>query len=241
MPQGLSLSNFRAVLFDVDGTLVDSLKMIIIGLGDTYEKYLGHRPAPQEIQSLIGMPLRRQLALYREVEPTEEELAEMSEYTLSRFEANVEHETLFSAAVDMLRLCHQRGIKTALVTSKDSQELSGFMKRFPGAPFVDTTVCASDVQHPKPAPESAYLACQRLGVSPQEAVFIGDSVYDMRCAKGAGTASVAVAYGAATEAALLAEQPDLLFRTPEELFRWAEAAFLRNHAPKEEVRLANRS
>jgi pyrophosphatase PpaX len=226
MPQGLSLSNFRAVLFDVDGTLVDSAEMFVRGLGDTYEKYAGVRPTREEILALMGVPLTKQLKLFQEQEPTPEKLEEMIAYAIERYAIHEEHESLFEAAVETLRLCHGHGMHTALVTSKNATELEGFLKRFPGAPFVDTTVCASDVLHPKPAPDSALLACHRLGVQPSQAVFIGDSIYDLRCARSAGTASVAVAYGAAHKDTLQAEQPDLLMETPDELLEWAKSAFL---------------
>ncbi len=232
MPNRLPLSKFDAVLFDVDGTLVDSLEMIVLGLGDTLEKYLGQRPASHEIRRLVGMPLTRQFNVFFGKEPTAEEISEMSQFSLERFEVHQEHETLFDAAVEMLRLCHQCGMKTALVTSKSAVELEAFLPNFPGTPYVDVTVCASDVHHPKPDPESAFLACQKLGVDPSKAVMIGDSIYDMRCARGAGVACVAAAYGAAHRDTLLAENPDMLVDTPEELFAWAESAFLQTPCPE---------
>jgi HAD superfamily hydrolase (TIGR01509 family) len=226
MPQGLSLSNYRAVLFDVDGTLVNSAEMFVQGLGDAFEKYAGIRPPREEILALMGVPLAKQLELYQKEKPSQEQLEEMIGYAIERYAVHEHHETLFDAAVETLRLCDQCGLKTALVTSKNAEELEGFLKRFPGAEFVHTTVCASDVHHPKPAPDSAVLACQKLGVSPSEAVFIGDSVYDMRCARSAGISSVAVTYGAAQRHALEAENPDLLIDTPEQLLEWAQCAFL---------------
>ena len=226
MPSGLSLSNYKAVLFDVDGTLVDSLKMIICGLGDTFEHYNGSRPSDAEIQTLIGMPLTSQLNLHRNDPPTQGEMREMIDFAIDRFDVHEAHEEVFAPAVEMLRFCRARGLKTALVTSKSTRELDGFLKRFSGADSVDTTVCASDVHHPKPAPDSALLACQRLGVEPHEAVFIGDSVYDLQCAKSAGMPCVAVAYGAAPAEVLEAEHPDLLIETPEELLAWAQTAYL---------------
>jgi pyrophosphatase PpaX len=232
MPDRLSLSKFDAVLFDVDGTLVDSLDMILRGLGDTVERYLGHRPAPTEIRKLVGMPLRLQFEILLGTEPTPEKLVEMTEFTLERYEAYSEHETLFAQAVETLRLCHKCGLKTALVTSKNATELQNFLPRFPGTPYLNATVCASDVHHPKPDPESAVLACQKLGVDPSKAVMIGDSIYDMRCARGAGVACVAVAYGAAFRETLLEENPDMLVDTPEELFAWAESAFLQTPCPE---------
>ena len=232
MPARLSLSQFEAVLFDVDGTLVDSLEMIVRGLGDTVEKYFGRRPAPAEIRKLIGMPLRQQFLVFSGEEPSVERLGDMTRYALTRFEEHSKHESLFTAAIETLRLCHQCGMKTAIVTSKNAVELQSFLPRFPGTSHLNATVCASDVHHPKPDPESALLACQRLGVDPSKAVMIGDSVYDMRCARGAGVACVAVAYGAAQRETLLAENPDMLVDTPEGLFEWAESSFLQTPCPE---------
>jgi phosphoglycolate phosphatase-like HAD superfamily hydrolase len=69
------------------------------------------------------------------------------------------------------------------------------------------------------------LACERLGVRPSEAFFIGDAVFDIRCAKAAGVYSVAVAYGATSATDLAAEHPDLLIQTPDELLAWAQTSF----------------
>lgn len=233
MPQGFSLAHFDAVLFDVDGTLVDSLGMILPGLGDAIEKYAGSRPSPQEIQALVGLPIRAQLERYLGYAPSDEQLREMTDFTLARYDVYVDRERLFEPAVAMLRLCKSLNLSTALVTSKNSQELTDFLKRFPGADAVDTAVCASDISNPKPAPDSALLAVSKLGVSPSRAVFIGDSIYDMRCAQSAGIARVAVGYGSATSEALLAEQPDLFIETPEALLAWAEDSFLNRNGPQE--------
>ena len=224
MPGRLSESNLDAVLFDVDGTLVDSLGMIIHGLGDTFEKFQGHRPSDETIRSLIGMPMRKQLGLFRDVPPTEAEFDEMIAFAINRFEFHIEHESLFEPSVQALREFHAAGVRTALVTSKDHTELDLFMKRFPAADCVHTVVCASDVTHPKPDSESATKACALLGVRPDRAIMIGDSVYDLRCARGAGVAAAAVTYGAGLRQDLLAEEPDLVIETPDDLLDWARLA-----------------
>jgi pyrophosphatase PpaX len=226
MPQGLSLFDFDAVLFDVDGTLVDSLEMIVRGLRDTYERFAGVRPSTDEILLQIGKPLSDQVRLHLGSEPTPQQISEMSEFAIGRFSLYEEHESLFRPAVDCLRLLHRQGVRTALVTSKSDVELCGFLNRFEGARYVDATICASDVHRPKPHPESALKACEILGVRPERAAMVGDSVYDLRCAKQAGLTAVAVAYGAGRREDLLREQPDLLLDTPEELLAWAETAFL---------------
>lgn len=214
------------MLFDVDGTLVDSLDLIVKGLGDTVETFIGRRPSEEEIRRLIGIPLRKQLRMYGVETISRERIEEMNAYAIQRFEDLKDSERLFLPAIEALRVSYESGMKTAIVTSKSSQELGPFLKRFPGASYLHTTVCSTDVLHPKPEPESALLACKRLGVRPEDAVFIGDSVYDLRCARAAGMANVAVAYGSGHRDALYAESPDLLLDTPEALLDWAEAAFI---------------
>jgi len=226
MPHGPCPSRFDAVLFDVDGTLVDSIEMIVRGLGDTFEEYFHFRPNDEQIRSLIGLPLNKQYGMYMDSPPTEAQVAEMSQYTLSRFEIYRHIEKWFDSAIEALRLCHEIGIKTALVTSKNAQELADFLPKFPGTPFLNGSVCASDVSHPKPDPESALLACKRLGVDPSRAVMVGDSIFDLRCARAAGMSCIAVAYGAGSRDSLEAERPDEMFDSPEELLEWAKSAFL---------------
>lgn len=195
--------------------------MIIAGLGDTYEKYDGFRPSDATIQSLIGMPMRAQLTVFRGVELSDDELQPMIDYAIDRFDQNVGLEREFEPAIHALRELHEAGVKTALVTSKNAREIKQFLTRFPATSHVDAVVCASDVERPKPDPESARLACERLGVAPSRAVMIGDSIYDLKCAQGAGVSAFAVAYGAGLRQDLMAENPDHVFETPEEVLEWS--------------------
>lgn len=215
-------SPLKAVLFDVDGTLVDSFPMCIPGLADTYEHFTGTRPSDATLLSIMGIPMKVQMRMFQEVEPDDETVERMTAYALSRYEVYEHREKLFSPAVEALRILHRAGIKTALVTSKNAVELDAFMNRFVARDAVDATVCASDVIHPKPHPESAIQACSLLGVEPDRAAFVGDSVFDLQCAHGAHLASViAVTYGGGTETALRAERPDWVFPTPDGLLAWA--------------------
>lgn len=233
MPPGLSLADHDAVLFDIDGTLVDSLPMLIPGLADGIEKFAGVRPSDQEIQSIVGLPMAVQLQRYLPSPVRASELEAMIDYMIARFDVYKDLERVFTPALETLRACREAGLRTALVTSKNSRELAWFLQRFPGARWVDATVCASDVLHPKPAPDSALAACRKLGVASDRALMIGDSVFDLRCAQSAGLPFVAVGYGAATPEALQAEDPDLYFGTAEELLAWALDSLQYRHASKE--------
>jgi len=221
---GVQLRDFEALLFDVDGTLIDSLDVIVQGLGDTLEAYVGRRPSREEILSLTGMPLRVLLARCIDAPLDSPDIESMATFAMARFEAHEHLERPYAAAVHTLELAHRQGIRTALVTSKSRRELDSFLKRFEPARYVDALVCASDVELPKPHPESARKACSLLGVSPERAAMIGDSIFDIRCAQGAGLTAIAVGYGAGDAEILLRESPNLFFPTPEALLEWAQTA-----------------
>lgn len=224
MPHGLALATFEAVLFDVDGTLIDSLTPIVAGIADAYETFTGRRPLPEEILGTVGRPLPDQFGIFGH-QWTKAELKEITDFTVNRFRFYGDQEVEIVPAVEALRLIKERGIRTALVTSKTEPELKDFLCRHRLGPWLDATVCASDVLHPKPDPESALRACELLNVPTNRTVMIGDSIYDLQCARRAGVVAVAVTYGAGKEQALAAESPDYLFRTPQELFHWVDSTF----------------
>ena len=231
--QGISENPpIRAILFDVDGTLVDSVAMIVAGLGDTYEKFTGARPSNDEIVALIGTPLAAQMRLFG-LNPSETELQQLCDYTIARYGVHQDLETEFREATDALIRAHQSGIRTALVTSRNAVEVEILSQHFRGWDAAETAVSASDVLNPKPSPDPALLAIERLGVKAENAIMIGDSVFDLRCARGAGLRSGAVLYGAGKKEDLLAETPDYVFTTPSDLLDWVCNLTEQQHATEE--------
>ncbi|MEA2553010.1 MAG: hypothetical protein QOJ65_1186 [Fimbriimonadaceae bacterium] len=227
-----SLSDYKAVLFDVDGTLVDSMDKIVNGLGDALQHFTNTRPPDQEIRQLIGLPLSIQFKRYAKTEPTRAELDDMIRYTISRYEYHHDLERVFEPAIEALKLCHKAGLKTALVTSKNAQEMDLFFSRFVGRDYVDATVCASDVSKPKPDPECVKRACELLAVSPDEALLVGDAIFDMQSARAAGVTPVAVAYGSVPASVLSQENPSMILETPEDLLAWTRRSLLQPTCPE---------
>jgi HAD superfamily hydrolase (TIGR01509 family) len=232
MSEGLALREFKAALFDVDGTLIDSLDALVQGLGDVLEKYAPIRPADHEIRAMVGLPLSAQLKRFGRGDVSAEELDEMTAFAVNRFHENRHLERPIAPALETLSLCKRAGLKTALVTSKNAEELRLFRLRFTHAEHVDAFVCASDVANPKPDAECVLLACEKLGVEAKEAVMIGDSVFDLQAARAAGAATVAVTYGSHGREELAAQSPGLLLETAEDLLRWAETTLLEPTCPE---------
>ncbi|MCW5942137.1 MAG: HAD-IA family hydrolase [Fimbriimonadaceae bacterium] len=230
MPRTLDPAALKAVLYDVDGTLVDSLGMILGGLGDGVEHFEGHRPSDEWLMGFIGLPLTTQTRLFTDRPLSDDEVRERVAYTISRYQVHEHRERPFVAAIDSMVAFKRSGYAVGLVTSRNRVELQNFLVRFPARESVDTFVCASDVTRPKPDAEPATLACARLGVHPSEALFVGDSVHDAACAKSAGCPFAAVSYGASTAEALRATEPDLWFETPEDLLAWTHDFISLHHA-----------
>ena len=208
--------------------------MIVAGLGDAFEKYGDRRPSDEEILSLIGTPLTHQMTLFGCSPQSDEELEEMIDYTIERYEVNSHLEYEFVEAVQSLIMAQENGIQIALVTSRNTKELRNLSERFSAWKYVDLAVCASDVTHPKPHAESAIVAMERLGVKPEESVLVGDSIYDLRCAKSAGIRCGAALYGAGKKEDVLAEAPDLIFTTPKDLLEWVLTQVEQTHAKEED-------
>ena len=211
---------FDAILFDIDGTLVDNVSNLVDGIQETIFQFLGVCAPSERIRASIGRPLREQFDPFATRPLSETERAQMCEFAHDCFRRNAVREAKFPEAFQAFRVCQQLGLKTGLVTSKSRSELLNFMARYSAEIRPTVAVSASDVENPKPHPESVLLACERLQISPERTAFIGDSVFDVRCARSAGAVSVAVCYGAGDRSALQAEQPDFILEHPLDALEW---------------------
>lgn len=228
----LESMSIRAILLDVDGTLADSTEVILRGLRESYQNFLGHSPADDEIRGLIGRPLFDQMNLFG-LEHHPSSLSERMDFAIRRFAAHQHLAKLFVEPVEAAVKLHLAGFPVAMVTSKNRLEIEEFWSVAPMLRPIPV-VTADDAARPKPFAEPALLACQILGVDPAEAVMIGDSIYDIRCGKSAGTATIAVTYGAGRLADLDAEAPDTIFTHPTALASWLEAQQSETHAKEKD-------
>ena len=226
----------KSILFDIDGTLVNGLSMIVAGLGDAFEKYGSHRPDDADILALIGIPLSEQMHRFGCCPKDDAEKEEMIQFTIDRYQLHAHLEQEYIEAVEALTLASRSNINIALVTSRNTRELKNLEDSFSAWDSVHVTVCASDVCKPKPHPESALLALSKLNGTASDSVFIGDSIFDLKCAKSAGIRCGAVLYGAGRKEDLLAEAPDLIFTTPLDLLEWVQTIVEQSHAKEEDLR-----
>jgi pyrophosphatase PpaX len=197
-----------AVLFDFDGTLVDTTEMIHQSMKHAASSVLGREDIPREtLLANVGRPLPRQMELID---------AEKAELLLEAYRSHHEqhHDTLigeFPGVEESLTRLGSAGIKVAVVTSKRRLSVEMALKNFPGLRnVVDRFVTLEDTAEHKPNPEPLLRALELLGVPKERAAYVGDSPFDVEAAKAAGLASVAVSWGAFSEDRLREAQPDHL-------------------------------
>jgi pyrophosphatase PpaX len=204
---------FPVVLFDFDGTVVDSGAMILASFRHATKTVLDRDLSDAELLAAVGTPLREQMHLFD---------AERADELIDVYRAHNEplHEALepCDGMLDVLRRLKEEGRRLGVVTAKRRGTVELAFAVLPLRHYFDTVVAAEDAKRHKPAPEPLLIALDRLGARPEEAAYVGDAPFDVAAAKAAGVFAVAVTWGGIhTEAALRSEEPDAVVSTTEEL------------------------
>jgi pyrophosphatase PpaX len=194
-----------AVLFDLDGTLIDSIELILSSARHAFAKL--ERPCPPDSEWLggVGIPLFTMFARYaREDSDVPRFLAAYREYQMAHHDRLVR---CYDAVVDTMVALRDRGYLIGVVTSKSEALAYRGLAHVGLASIVDTVVgCDATARH-KPDPEPVRLALERLACPPERAVFVGDSIYDIAAGNAAGVASIAALWGPFTRTDLEPSQP----------------------------------
>jgi pyrophosphatase PpaX len=212
-----STVRFPIVLFDLDGTLIDSGPIILASMQHAVRTVLGREIPPEELGMTIGGQ-----GIVAQMQTIDEEHADELLDAYKRHNDGL-HETLeaFDELLALLPGLVAEGRKLGIVTAKRHRTVGLALDRFPLlASSFDVVVAYEDTERHKPDPEPVLLAVERLGGTPADAAYVGDSPFDIGAAKAGGVFAVAVGWGGIhPDERLLAEEPDAFVRTPEELLR----------------------
>jgi pyrophosphatase PpaX len=205
----------RVVLFDLDGTLIDSGPIILASMKHAARTVLGREFEDEVLAAAVGGP-----GLFAQMEALD---AGRVDELVDVYRAHNEplHETLetFADMLAVLATLKADGRLLGIVTAKRRATVRLAFERVPALEgFFDAVVTAEDTERHKPDPEPLLHALALLGGAPHEAAYVGDSTFDVRAAKAGGLFAVAVAWGGLhAEDTVLAEEPDAYVSEPEEL------------------------
>lgn len=215
-------TSFKAAIFDLDGTLLDSIGDLSNAVNETLASYgFPTLPLSHHLRA-IGNGLRAYVAeCIPEEKKTDAFLDEFVKEVGVRYDASCTKTTApFDGIVELLHFLKEQNIKINVLSNK----VDDFAKRMIAHYFKDygfSSVYGERVGVPrKPEPDAALAIAEECGVKPEEVLFIGDSIYDVLTGKNAGMFSIAAAWGYQSEEMLLEKMPDLLVHSPLEIIEF---------------------
>jgi pyrophosphatase PpaX len=181
-----------AVLFDLDGTLIDTIDLLLECARHTFE---GRTPAPTDDEWIagIGTPLRKQFAAYTSSDEEIEALAQR--YRAYQREHHDRLTTAFPGVPETLDELERRGHPMGIVTSKSNEMMDRGLEWVGIMRHMRTRVGMDNAKRHKPDPHPVQVALEELGYSPDDAIFVGDSPHDIASGNAAGVISVAAMWG----------------------------------------------
>ncbi len=206
---------YSTVLFDLDGTVIDSGSIILASMRHATREVLGREYADDELMAAVGGPgLEAQMHAF-----APGRVAELIRVYREHNEPLHDELTCCAGMDDVLVRLRDEGRRLGIVSAKRRATIDLAFARVPLGHLFDVIVGGDETEKQKPQPEPLLLACERLEIEPAEAAYVGDAPFDVAAAKAAGMGSIAVTWGGIhARERLEPESPDAIVDTPEELY-----------------------
>ena len=207
----------RAILFDLDGTLIDTTDLILRCFSHSWRAVYGLEHSREALIATFGIPLREAMrrllaqsdgsVLCHEGDLIDRLLAEYRSFNVANHDVIARPFDGTRAVIERLR---ERGYRIGVVTSKGRDLARRGLKLCALDELFDTDICLEDTEIHKPAPAPILAALDRLSLRPEEAAYVGDSCHDIVAGRRAGVVTVAALWGPMPRADLECERPDHL-------------------------------
>ncbi len=206
-------AGFDPVVFDLDGTVVDTVELIVVSFRYATRTVLGEVLPDEVITAGVGQPLLGQMERLS-AEHAHELYDVYREYNHRRHDELIRGYDGVAEVLDGLKAA---GRRLGIVTSKSSDTTAMAFRAVGLREHFDVVVTASDTTEHKPSPVPLQLCLERLGATAKGSLYVGDSPFDIEAGRAAGMATAAVAWGLFGKEALLAARPEYWLDEPREL------------------------
>jgi pyrophosphatase PpaX len=208
-------NNINTILFDLDGTLIDTNELIISTYLHTLEKYFPGKYSREDVLPFLGPTLHE---VFGEMDPdrVEEMVLEYRTYNLANHDALVKEFVGVMETIDTLK---KKGYKLAIVTTKREDVAFKGLRLMKLDSYFDVMIAYDHVKKVKPDPEPIYLALEKLDSKPEEALMVGDNFHDVLAGKNAGTKTAGVAWSIKGREYLAKYEPDFMLENMVDLLR----------------------
>jgi pyrophosphatase PpaX len=199
-------NNIDTVLFDLDGTLIDTNELIVTSYLHTLEQYFPGQFKREDVLPFMGPPLKE---VFEDLNPTkvDEMIRTYRKYNISKHDQFV---TEFEGVSETIKALSDNGFKLAIVTTKLADVAKMGLKLTGLDEYFEVIIALDDVEKAKPDPEPIFKALDRLSSNPESAMMVGDNHHDVLAGKNAGTKTVGVAWTLKGEEHLASFKPDYM-------------------------------
>lgn len=206
-------SKINTILFDLDGTLIDTNELIISTYLHTLEKYFPGKYTREDVLPFLGPTLHE---VFGEMDPdrVEEMVLDYRTYNLANHDRLVKE---FVGVMETIETLKKKGYKLAIVTTKREDVAFKGLRLMKLDSFFDVMVAFDHVKKVKPDPEPIYLALEKLDSKPAEALMVGDNFHDVLAGKNAGTKTAGVAWTIKGRDYLAKYEPDYMLENMTDL------------------------
>ena len=211
---------YETIVFDLDGTLLDTLSDLHAAVNFALEKYAFPKRSKDEVRSFVGngiaMLIRR--AIGKETPLFESVLQAFKEY----YAAHCADETKpYDGIMPLLESLQKQGIKTAVVSNKADFAVKKLADEYFGGLLLDAVgEDEANGIRKKPAPDSLLAVMDKLGADKQKTVYVGDSEVDIQTAQNAGVPCISVTWGFKDKAFLIENGAKILIDAPDEILKY---------------------
>ena len=205
-----------AVLFDVDGTLVDSNYLHAVCWWEAFTQ-AGHDVPASRIHRAIGMGSDQLLdaLLPRDRDRAADDGMRAAHGAL--YATYWSRQRPLPGAADLLRACKERGLRVVLASSADAREFAALRAALDADDAIDDATSSADAERSKPAPDLVRIALDKAGVAPDAAVFVGDTTWDVQACAKAGVPCIGLLSGGISRGELLGAGAAEVYDDPAQL------------------------
>ena len=216
------MDRFRLLIFDWDGTLVDSIMRIIEAMHVASDSCAVPRCTDDEVRAIIGLAMPQAYdVLYPEADDADLKQSFITYYSDEYIRLEEQPSAFYPGVLDALEQYRSAGYQLAVATGKSRRGLHRVLSGHKMVDYFDITRCADETRS-KPDPLMLHEILQYCSAAPQQAIMVGDSPFDLRMANNARVPGVAVSYGAQPLSVLQQERPVLAIDHFSELTTWLQ-------------------
>ena len=201
---------YTHVVFDIDGTLTDTEKYVLLSLCDVVCAHTGREETPDSLRFALGIPGNEAFRLIGFEEKDFAQYMAEWERELRKFNDQID---IFPGGRELVAALHEKGVKLGIATSKNRDQYDKDFGRFDTAAYFPVSVTADDSETHKPTAGPLLRYMELTGAKPEEMLYIGDTIYDSQCAMNAGVDFALAMWGATDKTIPATYRPE----TPMEL------------------------